>query len=79
MALNAGGSGPWEVKTLFNTHKRSDTFNYNISPLGLIPPVVTVRSNYNTKLFIPTLDSDNDIVRCRRPTITSECGSKIYL
>jgi hypothetical protein len=77
MALNAGGSGPWNVQTQFNTYKRSDTLNYNISPVGLIPPIVTVRSDYNTKLYIPSLDSDNDIVKCRRPTANNECGGKI--
>lgn len=75
MTLNAGGSGQWNVQTLFNTYKRSDTSNFNISPLGLIPAIVTVRSDYQTKLYIPSLDSDNDIVRCRRPTSFNECGS----
>lgn len=77
MSLNAGGSGTWNVRTAFNTFKRTDTNDFNHSPLGLIPPVITVRSDYQTKLFIPTLDPDNDIVRCRRPINPNECGSKL--
>ncbi len=74
--MTLGGVGPWNIRTVFDTFKRLDISDYNTSPISYIPPIITVRSNYLTKLFIHTADSNFDFVRCRKATDASECGCK---
>lgn len=74
--VTGGSTAYWEIKTSFSTFARSDTNKINSSPKTLIAPVIRVRSDMAQSILIPTIDSDNDEVRCRWSDPTkNECAS----
>ncbi len=64
----------WSIACTIDLRPRSDTGKLNTPPVATIISPVDIPVGVQTALFIPTIDSDNDVVRCRFSNSTDECS-----
>ena len=64
----------WSISCLINLQMRSDG-NYNHPPVATIISPIYIPVGIQQTILIPTIDADNDQVRCRFANGTNECGS----
>lgn len=64
----------WSISCLINLQMRSDG-TYNNPPAATIISPIFIPVGIPQSIFIPTIDADNDNVRCRFANGTNECGS----
>jgi hypothetical protein len=63
----------WSIPCLISLVLRSDG-SYNSPPVATIISPIYIPVGIQQKIFIPTIDADNDQVRCRFANGTNECG-----
>jgi len=71
--LNLYQSLSWSVSCLISLVLRPDG-SYNTPPVATIISPIYIPVGIQQKIFIPTIDADNDQVRCRFANGTNECG-----
>ena len=64
----------WSISCLINLQMRPDG-SYNNPPAATIISPIYIPVGIPQNIFIPTIDADNDNVRCRFSNGTNECGS----
>ena len=78
-ALSLPGSGTssaaWSISCLINLQMRSDGGGYNHPPVSTIISPMYIPVGIQQVILLPTIDADNDQVRCRFANGTNECGT----
>ncbi|CAF0808852.1 unnamed protein product [Adineta steineri] len=64
----------WSVSCTINLSIRFDTGKLNTPPVTNMISPIYIPVGVRTSLIIPTIDSDNDVVRCRFATTVDECA-----
>lgn len=64
----------WSISCLINLRMRPDG-SYNNPPAATIISPIYIPVGIPQSIFIPTIDADNDNVRCRFSNGINECGS----
>jgi hypothetical protein len=65
----------WSIACTIDLLVRSDTGKLNTPPVATMISPVDICVGIPTVLVIPTIDSDNDAVRCRFANSTDECAA----
>jgi hypothetical protein len=74
LSLPSGTSNTdWSISCLINLKMRSNG-SYNNPPVATIISPIYIPVHIQQSIFIPTIDADNDPVRCRFANGTNECG-----
>ncbi|CAC5420582.1 unnamed protein product [Mytilus coruscus] len=68
IGLSYGSSGSWNLETVVDLHKRSDTLKPNHSPQTTSRAIYRVQYGCPVSIKIPMIDVDGDHVRCRWAT-----------
>lgn len=77
LSLPSGSSSAntaWSISCLIDLRIRSDG-TYNHPPVATIISPIYIPVGIPQSILIPTIDSDNDQVRCRFANGTNECGN----
>jgi len=69
--------GRWSVACLINLQIRSNG-EYNNPPVSAMISPIHITVGIPQEIFIPTIDADNDKVRCRFANGSDECGDVCY-
>jgi hypothetical protein len=69
----SSGSIGWSVACLINLRNRSNG-EYNNPPVSTMISPIYIPVGISQEIFIPTIDADNDEVRCRFANGSDECG-----
>ncbi|CAF2734835.1 unnamed protein product [Rotaria sp. Silwood2] len=64
----------WSISCTIDLRIRSDTGKPNTPPVANMMSPVSIPVGIRQSLTIPTIDSDNDVVRCRFANTTDECS-----
>ncbi|CAF3403170.1 unnamed protein product [Rotaria socialis] len=64
----------WSISCIIDLRIRSDTGTLNTPPVANMISPTDIPVGVQQSLIIPTIDSDNDIVRCRFANTTTECA-----
>ncbi|CAF0937259.1 unnamed protein product [Rotaria sp. Silwood1] len=64
----------WSILCTIDLRTRSDTGKLNTPPVANMISPIAIPVGIQQSLFIPTIDSDNDVVRCRFANTTDECS-----
>ena len=72
-ALALGSSSGWIVSTYINLVPRADNGLINTPPVATCVSYISIQQNVPTAIQIPVIDADNDFLRCRFASGTSEC------
>nr|XP_022295374.1 uncharacterized protein LOC111105368 isoform X1 [Crassostrea virginica] len=72
--LNGGSSDSIRMTMTADLATRTDTGVINSSPVVTMTPIVRLLAGCQHSVKIPTIDDDGDIVRCRFPSSSNECG-----
>ncbi|CAF0911332.1 unnamed protein product [Rotaria sordida] len=64
----------WSISCTIDLRTRSDTGKPNTPPVANMISPVLIPVGIRQSLIIPTIDSDNDVVRCRFANTTNECS-----
>ncbi len=75
LPTGSGSSNTWSIACTIDLIIRSDTGKINTPPVATMISPIYIPVGKRTSLFIPTIDGDNDIVRCRFGNSTTECQS----
>lgn len=77
MTLPAPGSSSydWSVSCVIDLRIRSDTGTLDTPPVVTMISPIYIPFGTRTVLIIPTIDGDNDDVRCRFASSTEECAN----
>jgi hypothetical protein len=67
-------SKSWSVSCTIDLRLRSDTGTLNTPPVATMISPIYIPVGSRTSLLIPTIDSDNDEVRCRFANTSTECA-----
>ncbi len=66
----------WELRAKYSTFIRNDTNRLNTSPITLVPPIFRLEKGKEHLIRIPTVDLDDDLVKCRWSQAEhNECAS----
>ena len=71
---STSGSANWSIAALIDLRMRADG-TYNTPPKATMISPVYIPVGIQQTITIPTIDEDNDNVRCRFASGTTECGS----
>ena len=77
LSLPAGSGSlntTWSISCLINLQMRSDGSGYNHPPVSTIISPIYIPVGIQQVILVPTIDADNDQVRCRFANGTNECG-----
>ena len=74
-STSGSSSTSWSIACLINLQMRSGGGGYNNPPAATIISPIYIPVGIPQNIFIPTIDADNDNVRCRFANGTNECGS----
>lgn len=74
LTLPSTSSQGWSLSCLINLQLRSNG-NYNHAPVATIISPIYIPVGIQQTILIPTIDGDNDPVRCRFANGTNECGT----
>jgi hypothetical protein len=75
LSLPSGVSNnSWSISTVIDLRVRSDG-TWNTPPVALMISPIYIPAGVQQTISIPTIDADNDNVRCRFASGTSECGT----
>ncbi|XP_078378906.1 integrin beta-like protein A [Oculina patagonica] len=74
ISLVYNSEAAWELRMYVNLTVRNDTGRLNTSPVTTMTPIVRLKWGCNHTINIPVTDTDNDEVRCRWASGSSECG-----
>jgi hypothetical protein len=64
----------WSISCTIDLRIRSDTGQLNTPPVSNMISPIYIPVGTRKSLIIPTIDSDNDVVRCRFASTASECS-----
>ncbi|CAF3289849.1 unnamed protein product [Rotaria socialis] len=73
--LALGSSTGWSLSSLIDLNIRPDNGLINTAPVATCISYISIPVNVQQTIQIPVLDADNDIVRCRFASGTSECAN----
>ncbi|CAF2052759.1 unnamed protein product [Rotaria magnacalcarata] len=73
--LAVGSSTGWSLSSLIDLRIRPDNGLINTPPVATCVSYISVPVNVQQTIQIPVLDADNDVVRCRFASGTSECAN----
>lgn len=73
--LALGSSTGWSVSSLIDLSIRPDTGLINTPPVATCVSYISIPVGVQQTITIPTIDADNDIVRCRFANGSSECAN----
>ncbi|CAM4906681.1 unnamed protein product [Rotaria socialis] len=73
--LALGSSTGWSLSSLIDLNIRPDNGLINTAPVATCISYISILVNVQQTIQIPVLDADNDIVRCRFASGTSECAN----
>ncbi|CAF4505168.1 unnamed protein product [Rotaria socialis] len=65
----------WSLSSLIDLNIRPDNGLINTAPVATCISYISIPVNVQQTIQIPVLDADNDIVRCRFASGTSECAN----
>ncbi|CAF1141155.1 unnamed protein product, partial [Adineta ricciae] len=74
LPLGIGATGEWSILSLIGLQLRSNG-KYNNLPVATIISPVYILVGIPQTFIIPTIDADNDQVRCRFANDSEECAS----
>lgn len=81
LALTSGGTdaqAQWNITTAIDVRPRSDNGWINTPPVATVISPYGIPFNRTTEIPIPTMDIDNDDIRCRWSNSTLECGDVCF-
>lgn len=67
----------WSVRSVITLQRRSNG-KHNTPPVAVMISPIFVPADTAQAIFIPTMDADNDQVRCRFATTPDECADVCY-
>ena len=72
-ALQTNSAATWSLASRIKLTPRSDTGYYNNAPVATVMSPINIRRNIATVIDIPIADADNDPMRCRWASGSTEC------
>jgi hypothetical protein len=72
-ALALGSSSGWSISCDIDLRVRSDNGLINTAPVATCISYISIPVNIQQTIQIPVLDADNDFIRCRFASGSSEC------
>lgn len=73
-SLQTHSAAAWSLASRIKLTPRSDSGLYNNAPVATVMSPIYIPRNKPTVIHIPIADADNDVLRCRWASGTTECG-----
>ncbi len=74
LPINGSASKGWSIACTIDLAPRSDNGKPNTPPVATVISPIYIPVGSRTSITIPTIDGDNDVVRCRFADATTECA-----
>lgn len=72
--LATHSSADWSLASRIRLTPRTDNGRYNNAPVATVMSPINIPRNKPTVIHVPTADADEDTLRCRWASGTTECG-----